>query len=434
MTALRRPIVLIGVLLVVGGFVATALSLVESGSERSSSSSSATRPESLAAAGGAGSPQDRVAQLQARVEETPDDWEALAALGAAYVAEAAVTGDPRLYPVADEALGRSLKVQPKGNLPATIAHSSLAAARHDFGLALEWGRRAEEISPDDPDVKAVVGDALLELGRYDEAFAVFQAMIDLRPDLPAYSRISYARELQGDIDGAITAMEAAESAAASRRDAAFAAFYLGELEWNRGNPEAATPHYQRSSELDPDAVRSQAALARAAFFAGDRDQAIDDYRAVVDRLPLPQYVADLVDIYIVTDQPGRVEDQLAVLDVVRRLQEDAGVAVDADVALINANNDIDLKGSLSAMQAEWEIRQSVFVADALAWLLHVNGRSDEALIYSDRALELGTRNALFYYHRSEIHGALGDQEAARRDLAKARAINPNFSIRYSTGP
>lgn len=435
MKVLRRPTVLVGVVLVVVGLVATALSLRDSRSERSSdggaTTPSATRPESVASAGGAGSPQDRVAQLEARVEETPDDWEALAALGAAYVAAGAVTGDPSLYPLADKSLERSLDLQPDGNLPATVAESSLAAARHDFTLAFDWAQRAEEISAEDPNVKAVLGDALVQLGRYDEAFAVFQAMIDLRPDLAAYSRISYARELQGDIDGAIVAMEAAESAAASRSDGAFAAFFLGELEWNRGNAEAAVSHYRRASELDPGAARSQAALARAAFYAGDEDEAIDGYRDVVERFPLPQYVADLADIYAVTDQPDLADDQLVLLDAQRRLFEDAGVAVDADFALINADHDLELEASLAAMETEWQIRKGIFVADALAWLLHLNGRSEDALEYSESALELGTRNALFYFHRSEINRALGNIEAAQRDLDEARAINPNFSILYS---
>lgn len=428
MTIFRRPIVVLGVLLMVVGLVATVVTLRDSNSESSKTTDGFTTP---GVRGVAASPQQRVAQLQAQVKDTPDDWEALAGLGGAYVAQAAVTGDPTLYPRAEKSIERSLKVRPKGNLPATIAQSSLAAARHDFPLALTWGERAAGLAPDDPNAKAVVGDALLEVGRYDEAFAAFQAMINLRPNLPSYSRISYARELQGDIDGAVKAMTAAESAAESQSDAAFAAFQLGELEWNRGDSEAAVAHYRRALQRDPDSVRSQAALARAAFYAGDEEKAVDQYRSVVERLPLPQYVAELTDVYTVTDQPDKAKDQLELLDAQRRLLEDAGVAVDADLAVINADNGVELDASLAAMEAEWKVRKSIFVADALAWLLHENGQSEKALAYSDKALAMGTRNALFYFHRSEIHRALGDDEAAKRDRDEAEAINPNFSIRYS---
>ena len=44
-------------------------------------------------------------------------------------------------------------------------------------------------------------DALVELGRYDEAERELQAMIDRKPNLAAYARVSYLRELRGDLDG-----------------------------------------------------------------------------------------------------------------------------------------------------------------------------------------------------------------------------------------
>lgn len=436
MRALRRPIVLLGVLLLVGGALATFITWRDTDSESSTALElpGGSRFGPKTTAGPVSSPQQRVAKLVDRVEKAPDDWESLAGLGAAYVAQGAVTGNPTLYPRAEESIERSLKVKAEGNLPATVAQSSLAAARHKFVRALTWAKRAVALAPNDLNANAVLGDALLELGRYDEAFAAFQRMIDLRPDLPSYSRVSYARELQGDSDGAITAMTAAESSAGSQSDAAFAAFQLGELEWNRGDAKAAVPHYRRALAHDAGSVRSQAALARASYFAGDEDAAIDEYRSVVERLPLPQYVADLADIYTVTDQPDLAKDQLELLDAQLRIFKDAGVSVDADIATINANNGTRLDASLAAMRKEWKSRKSVFVADALAWLLLKDGQAEEALKYSDRALALGTRNALFYYHRSEIYRALGDDEAARRARAEAEAINPNFSIRFSGRP
>ncbi|HXH56615.1 tetratricopeptide repeat protein [Iamia sp.] len=429
MSLLRRPVVLLGVLLVVVGLAATIASVQGDGG-RETPGSGADIP-STSSSTTVSAEEGRIADLQARIESNPDDWEALAALGSAYVARAAVTGDPALYPPAEEAVERSLEIQPEDNLPGTIAQSSLAAARHDFTSALESSERATAIAPESPDAKAVLGDALLELGRYDEAFATFQAIVDTRPDLAAYARVSYALELQGDIDGAIAAMEAAEQAATVPSAAAFAVHQLGELEWNRGNVDEAVEHYRRALRIDPGYVRSEAALARATFFAGDADEAITRYRAIVDRLPLPQYVSELAGVYTVTGQADRADEQLELLEVQRRLFEDAGVRVDADIAVINANHGLALDESLAAMESEWEARKSVFVADALAWQLHTNGRSEEALEYADEALRLGTRSALFYFHRSEIHRALGDDDAAERDLSEAEAINPNFSILHA---
>lgn len=434
---LRRPTLLIGVALLLVGLVATVLSLRDSSGGPAPAAPAAVdsvAPPTTEVPGGRFSPRDRVAKLVARAQADPRDWRSLAALASAYIAEAAVTGDPSLYPRAEEAIRRSQEVQPQGNLPAKIAQSSLAAARHDFVLALKRGREAAALAPDNPTVKAVVGDAQVELGRYDDAFATFQAMIDRRPDLAAYARISYARELQGDVDGAVTAMEAAESAAPSNSDAAFAAYQLGQLEWNRGDAKAAVADYRRALQLDPAAVRSQAALARAAYFAGDVKGAVEQYRVVIARFPLTQYVGELADIYTVTGQRALAKEQLDLIGAQRRLYEAAGVSVDAELGLVDADYGIDVKSSLRAVGAVYRYRRSIIVADALAWLLEADGQSKEALKYANEALRLGTRNALFYFHRSRIQRSLGNDDAARRDLTEAQAIDPNFSIRYAKRP
>jgi tetratricopeptide (TPR) repeat protein len=92
---------------------------------------------------------------------------------------------------------------------------------------------------------------------------------------------------------------------------------------------------------------------------------------------------------------------------------------------------VDLAGGLAAAQAEWARRQSITVADALAWQLYANGRYRDALGYSNQALRLGTRSALFFFHRGMIQKALGRTADARRDLATALDINPHFSILWS---
>jgi tetratricopeptide (TPR) repeat protein len=71
------------------------------------------------------------------------------------------------------------------------------------------------------------------------------------------------------------------------------------------------------------------------------------------------------------------------------------------------------------------------VGDALAWALYRAGRPAEALRYERRSLALGMRNALLFFHAGMIERTLGDTSAARRDLATALRINPNFSILHS---
>jgi Flp pilus assembly protein TadD len=64
--------------------------------------------------------------------------------------------------------------------------------------------------------------------------------------------------------------------------------------------------------------------------------------------------------------------------------------------------------------------------DAHAWALHRNERDAEALAAIDRALSLGGRDARFHFHAGMISRALGDVDRARRELATALGINPEF--------
>jgi Flp pilus assembly protein TadD len=68
----------------------------------------------------------------------------------------------------------------------------------------------------------------------------------------------------------------------------------------------------------------------------------------------------------------------------------------------------------------------VFVADALAWALHLNGQDAEALTFADQAARTGWRNATFSYHRGMILAGLGHGAEAVTALADALRVNPNF--------
>jgi tetratricopeptide (TPR) repeat protein len=379
----------------------------------------------------AGSLDDAIASLQQRLREIPDDWRGFAQLGLAYVAQARVTADPSWYPKAEGVLHRSLRLHPDENVDGALGIGALDLARHDFAGALRQGRRAASLDPYDADAYGVIGDALVELGRYRAAFDAIQTMVDTRPDLASYARVAYARELRGDVAGAERAMRLAFNAAGSPSDAAWTAYQLGELAFGSGEVAAASGWYARGLELDPAYALNLAGLAKVAWARGNDDLAIRRYEDVAARYPAPEVVIALADLYRATGHATLADQQV---DVVRAMQELAaanGVNIDLELALFDADNG-DPAGALSAARAEWARRQSIHVADAYAWALYANGRFRRASAFADRALALGTRNALFLFHAGMIRLELDDRDAARRDLARALEINPNFSIQHAT--
>ena len=379
----------------------------------------------------AGSLSKIIANLQERLRSVPVDWRAYADLGLAYVQQARVTADPSYYPKAEAALSRSLKLNGTGNFNALTGMAALAAARHDFSAALSWGLKATTVNPDSAEAYAVVADAQVELGRYDAAFRTFQTMIDLRPELSTYARVSYGWELQGNASNATKAMELALHAAATPTDAAWARNQLGDLCWSRGRVLDAEGWYRRAIMADPSFVPPHAGLARVEVARGQNGRAIRDLTWVVGRYPSPEYVIALGDLFKVTGREAEAARQYALVHAEERLLRAGGVNIDLEIALFGADHGFDLANGLAAARKEWTRRRSIHVADALAWELFANGRDREALRYANQALRLGTRNALFFFHRGMIERALGRLRAARRDLAIAQEINPNFSILWS---
>ena len=183
--------------------------------------------------------KDGIAQLRMQLQRTPRNPALQAQLGLSLLAQVRTSGDPLLYLQAEEALNRALAVAPD-QLDALIGQGVLALARHDFDGALLWAERAEVLNPYRAQIKGIQVDGLVELGRYAEAAAAAQAMVDLRPDLHSYTRVSYVRELYGDVDGAIEAMTAAvEAGTQGSEPALWSLAQLGDLHLGQGDLAAA---------------------------------------------------------------------------------------------------------------------------------------------------------------------------------------------------
>lgn len=387
-------------------------------------------PAAAIVAGPGQDPGVVVGALERRVRAAPADWRSWAALGSACVEAARVGGDPAYYARAEKALRMSMEIHPAGNVPALTGLGALAAARHDFTTALDFARQATALAPYTAAGYGVAGDALVELGRYDEAYQAIQRMVDLRPGTGSYARASYTWELRGDTDRARDALEQALAVAPTAADAGFALFYLGELAFNAGDLATAVARYEEGRTRAPDYLPLRVGLARIAAAQGRTAEAVGAYRDAVARLPQPAWVAELGDLLAASGDPAGAEQQYAVVRATQQLLAAQGVATDLELALFDADHGA-ASSALAAARAAYARRPGIFAADALAWALHGAGHDAEALPYARAALRLGTRSALLHYHLGTIEAALGQRDAARASLRNALAINPHFSPRYA---
>ncbi|WP_157610225.1 tetratricopeptide repeat protein [Spirillospora albida] len=389
----------------------------------------AAAPETAVTGASGASPADPAAsigRLRRHLRDRPGDAGAWSALGLALVERARTTADPSPYPEAAAALRRSLRLRPDGNDAAHTGLAALAAARHDFAAALREADRALAVNPYGARALAVRVDALVELGRYRDAADAAAHADATRPGIPAFTRLAYVHELLGRPGEARRVLELAAGSATAPGDIAYVRTQLGELAWNRGDPEAAGREFAAALRAVPDDLGALDGRARVRAATGDLTGAVRDGEALVARSPLPGRLTWLGELEESRGRGDAARRQYAVAAAWGALAQANGVTPDLETALFAADHG-DRAAALRAARAEWGRRHAVHVADALAWALHANGEDEEALAYARKATATGYRNASFLYHRGMIQDSLGRRDGARRDLAAALRLNPHFS-------
>jgi len=416
--------------LLIGGAAAglTATALFLGGALRGSPSASSAP---VARPPAADSTAAQIAKLQAELRGSSDDVNGLDALGLAYQQRARETGDPTYYTKSDEVLSRALRLAPR-DLVATSGLGSLALSRHRFREALALGRRARAISPTTARNYGVIGDALVELGRYRQGFQAFDTMATLRPDVSSYARVGHARLLLGDVAGARSALRLALDASLGQGETeAWTRVQLSKAAFSVGDIAPALAQARAALRAFPGYAPAYDALAWAEYGRGHMHAAIAAEQEAVNRIPLPQYVAMLGDLQRAAGRPAMARRQYALIGVIQRLLVANGVDTDLETALFDVDHGIRLRSSLALARRAQRERPSIDGDDVLAWALARTGHCQEALGYSKSALHLGTRDALKLFHRGAIEQCLGNRAAARGWFRRALALNPRFSVLWA---
>jgi tetratricopeptide (TPR) repeat protein len=371
----------------------------------------------------------RIASLQTMVKAAPNSPVGYADLAQAYLQKVRETGDASFYSRADGVLGTALKLNPRSP-DATLVAGTLALARHDFSGALALGRRARQLAPDLAAPYAVLVDSLIELGRYREAGDALPRWVDIKPTLASYARVSYWRELHGDLGGADDALRAAISAGGDvAENGAYVQTLLGNLQLQRGRLHSAELAYRAALARFSGYVPAQAGLAKLAATRGRLPEAIKRYRAVVARLPLPEYVVGLGETELAAGRHAAARRDLALVGAEEKLLRGAGVDTDVDLAVFEASHGSPRR-AVELAQSAWTAAPSVRSADALGWALTRAGQPQEGLRYARKALRLGSADPLFLFHAGVAARDAGHRRLEREWLRRALASNPRFSPLY----
>jgi tetratricopeptide (TPR) repeat protein len=343
-----------------------------------------------------------ITAMDVRLASRPDDAAAAVMLADALLRQARVTGNGGLAIRAERALQKALARDPE-HYQARRMLAAVYLSQHRFGDALRAAERCLQVRKDDSWAYGVVGDAHLELGEYDEAFAAFDRMLALRPDASAYARASYARELQGDLRAAVDLMAMALEATSPRDPESLAWHHaeLGSLHLALGRIREAEREFEHADFAFPGHPFAIDGRARVAAARGQIEEALALVTARLEAAPAPAPLAFSGDLLAKLGRTAEADRQYRLAEAAWR----SDAPEPARLALFLADRGWKLDEAVKLAEAAAAGRHDIFTEDALAWALFKAGRLDEARAASSRALRTGSRDRTIREHARRIAAA-----------------------------
>jgi tetratricopeptide (TPR) repeat protein len=235
--------------------------------------------------------------------------------------------------------------------------ASVLLSLHQFEEAKKIGEEALAINSMSADAYGVMVDAFVELGQYENAVIMADKMVSIRPDLRSYSRVSYLREIYGQVEGSIEAMKMAVAAGyPGMEQTEWARLTLGHLYERYGSLDSAVMQYEMALSVRPNYPFAIAALSNAMEVKGNT-QLADSLNDVASRL-IPE-----VGFFIDRANREKERGNVAVVgklteDVLKMLAEDEASGHSMSLELASVHMDLldDLSTSLKYALKEYQNR------------------------------------------------------------------------------
>lgn len=367
-------------------------------------------PENLTQA-----PEDQaILRWQARLDREGGDmaatWERL---GWAYIAKGRTTLDKGYFALAVELVEQMEERHGESDASRLLlGHAVLQQHRFRETEAIANALVADGTNPRG---WALLSDARMERGDLAGAIAACQEFVNRLPGPEAYVRIAHLRWLKGDLAGAEhmmqTALEATGYSAVETSD--WMRVRWGGYRLRAGEPADALT--LADTVLDRRADYAPALLLRgqARLALGQTTAAIVDLARAAELNPLPEYQWWWADAL-----RERGEDQAA-REVESALRNEGRARDPRTLALYLATRDQWLTVAEKLAREEWIERSDPHTRDALAWVLAVQGRTEEAAAFLAPLLEQVPADGRIWLHAALIEHWRGNLDAAQKFAREA---------------
>ncbi len=373
--------------------------------------------------------------LLATIEQNPEDYKAMLNLSQAYIQEGRVTGDHGYYDkAAIELLDIVIKNQPQ-NFEALCCKATVLLSQHHFAEGLELAKITLPLNPNSAFIYGILTDANLELGNYDEAVKMADKMVSVRPDIRSYARISYLREIYGDLPGAIAAIKLATDAGyPGLEQTEWTRCILAHLFENTASLDSAEYEYRIALRNRPDYAFAIAGLGRIAKAKANYKEAIKYYEKAKSMIVEFSFSDELTDLYRLDNQKSKAEKNAE--EVINLLgpnegdESDTGHGHYADkelaYAYIKINN---LEKALKHATTEYQRRpNNIDVCETLAWVDYKLNDFKNANILIDKALKTNCKNPILLCRAGLIKVKANEVEKGKALIKQALKTNPFLDI------
>ncbi|UOQ98856.1 transposase [Hymenobacter sp. 5317J-9] len=377
--------------------------------------------------------------LLAKLRQNPNDHKSRLLLAQAYMQEARVTGDHPYYDGAAMALLEEVLQAEPDNFEALCCKASLSLTQHHFAQGLGIAEQARQLNPNSGFVYGLLTDANVEMGHYDEAIKMADKMNELRPDLPAYARVSYLREIYGDVPGAIQAMDMAVKAGyIGLEQTEWTRVALGHLHEISGDTARARGYYLMALAARPGYAYALAGMGRIAAARHDYPAAIKYYQQARGLVKDYAFADELTDLYRLNGQPDEAkkmaEESIAMLASAAQEADDneqMGHYADRELAYAYLKTN-ELDKALEHAKIEYARRpDNIDVNETMAWVLYKRGQYAEAQKYMQVARRTGSKNPVLLGRAGLILTKLGKtaegQALLESSLKTAPYLNPEIA-------
>jgi tetratricopeptide (TPR) repeat protein len=348
--------------------------------------------------------------LMTKIKSDRSDIKSQLSLASIMINEGRITGDHAYYDDAamfyiDEVLAKD-----PSNFEALLYKAVVQLSQHNFAEAIETAEKAKNINPYNAFVYGILVDGFVEMGEYDSAVVNSDRMISIRPDLRSYSRISYLREIHGDIPGAIEAMKMAVDAGSPGDESTeWSRVHLGKLYEQQNDLQNAAMQYEIALNERPGFAH---ALAAKGFLFQQQGKADSAKKYIYEAAALNSdhgFVENVAELHEIQGDKEKAMEGYKKLKISLEKEPNTNLAM-ADLYLKLGNTG----KAVECAKKEYERRPKNFeVNEMMAWTLYKNGEVEKAASYLEPALKTNCQEKELRDRITEIKTALKSADGTK---------------------